>query len=147
MITIIIALAGLIMSAAGFGILVYRHRNAAMTESVARDSVAHPEHPPLFFEEIIATLKMRGILFWQANLRESILHRSEKILAWCEAAFKRLAAFLRLMRGHIRRHQLNGANPEDRYWHNLNTWNARRLKLRLGRKKQREEHTESELPV
>ncbi|MBI3273810.1 MAG: hypothetical protein HYZ69_01565, partial [Candidatus Colwellbacteria bacterium] len=96
-------------------------------------------NPPLFFEEFFASLKMRGILFWQTNLRDSILHGSEKALGWCEDVFKRIAALLRLMRSRVRRRQLNGINQEDRYWHHLNSWNARRLKLRLRRKKTAEE--------
>lgn len=135
MITFILALIGLGMSIAGMGILLYRHWPIKNREGTAEELAVHDTDPPLFFEEFFASLKMRGILFWQTNLRDHILHGSEKTLAWCEDAFKRIAAFLRLMRSRIRRRQLNGANQEDRYWHNLNSWNSRRLKLRLRRKK------------
>lgn len=135
----VIALIGLGVSIAGMGMLLYRHRNAAIAKNADEDaSLTEIEHPPLFFEEFFTMLKTRGILFWQMNLRDHFLHGSEKTLAWCEDAFKRIAAFLRLLRSHVRRRQLNGAN-EDRYWHNLNSWNARRLKLRLRRKKNNEE--------
>ena len=130
MITFILALIGLGMSIVGIGILLYRHWPHENMEGTGGE---------LFFEEFFATLKMRGILFWQTNLRDSLLHESEKALGWCEDVFKRIAAFLRLMRSRVRRRQLNGVNQEDRYWHHLNSWNARRLKLRLRRKKTAEE--------
>lgn len=140
MITITIAFIGFGISIAGMGILMYRHRNAAIAEDASENmGLTETEHPPLFFEEFFVMLKTRGILFWQMNLRDHVLHGSEKTLAWCEDAFKRIAAFLRLMRSRIRRRQLNGGNQEDRYWYNLNSWNARRLKLRLRRKKNSEE--------
>lgn len=139
MITFILALIGLGMSIVGMGILIYRHWPYENTEGAAEEPIAHDTNPPLFFEEFFASLKMQSILFWQTHLRDHILHGSEKTLAWCEDAFKRIAAFLRLMRSRIRRRQLNGANQEDRYWHNLNSWNSRRLKLRLRRKKPLEE--------
>lgn len=140
MIILTIAIIGLGVSIAGMGILLYRHRNAVIAEGASEDAVLREtEHSPLFFEEFFVVLKTRGILFWQMNLRDHVLHGSEKTLAWCENAFKRIAAFLRLMRSHVRRRQLNGSNQEDRYWHNLNSWNARRLKLRLRRKKNIEE--------
>lgn len=132
MITLTIAIIGLGISIAGIGILIYRRRNAVIAESA-------PASAGLFFEEFFAMLKTRSILFWQTNLRDHVLYGSEKTLAWCEDAFKRIAAFLRLMRSRVRRQQLNGVNQEDRYWHNLNSWNTRRLKLRLRRKKNIEE--------
>lgn len=139
MITLITALIGLGVSIAGMGTLLYRHWHAEHTKGAVEEPISHDTNPPLFFEEFFAMLKMRGMLFWQTHLRDQVLHGSEKILAWCEDAFKRIAAFLRLMRSRIRRRQLNGVNQEDRYWHNLNSWNARRLKLRLRRKKTAEE--------
>ena len=139
MITITIALIGLGISIAGMGTLIYRHWHVKNIEDATEDSISHDINPPLFFEEFFAMLKTRSALFWQANLRNHVFYGFEKTLAWCEDAFKRIAAFLRLMRSHIRRRQLNGVNQEDRYWHNLNSWNARRLKLRLRRKKNSEE--------
>ena len=139
MITLIIALIGLGVSIVGMGILLYRYMHTEHAEGTAEESISHDTNPPLFFEEFFAMLKMRGVLFWQTRLRDHVLHGSEKTLARCEDAFKRIAAFLRLMRSRIRRRQLNGVNQEDRYWHNLNSWNARRLKLRLRRKKAAEE--------
>ena len=141
MITIIIALVGLGMSIAGIGILIYHHRNVMTSESVAENETLIDQeiNHALFFEEFFVMLKTRAALFWQTNLRDHVLHGSEKTLAWCEDAFKHIAAFLRLMRSRVRRRQLNGVNQEDRYWHNLNSWNSRRLKLRLRRKKTTEE--------
>lgn len=140
MIIFTIAIIGLGISIAGMGILIYRHRNTVSVEGVDEDAVLREtEHPPLFFEEFFAVLKTRGMIFWQTNLRDHVLHGSEKMLAWCEDAFKRIAAFLRLLRSRIRHRQINGGTQEDRYWRNLNSWNARRLKLRLRRKKTAEE--------
>lgn len=140
MIIFTIAIIGLGISIVGMGILIYRHRNAVIAEGADEDAVfLETEHPPLFFEEFFVMLKTRGVLFWQTNLRDHVLRGSEKMLAWFEDAFKRIAAFLRLLRSRIRRRQLNGVNQEDSYWRNLNSWNARRLKLRLRRKKTTEE--------
>lgn len=132
MITITIALMGLGISIAGMGTLLWRHRNAAITEHA-------PASAGLFFEEFFTMIRTRGVLFWQMNLRDYVLRGSEKTLALCEDVFKRSAAFLRLLRSRIRRRQINGVIQEDRYWHNLNSWNARRLKIRLSRRKQKDE--------
>jgi len=126
------ALIGLGISTAGIGFLFYRHWHDGEEEAA---------NFPFFFEEFFIAAKTRVMVFWQQHLRDYVFHGSEIMLAYGEGTLKRIAAFLRLLRSRVRRRQINGAQ-EDRYWHNLNSWNARRLKIRLSRRKKSEEHTE-----
>lgn len=134
-----IAFASFVGSLIGMGMLIGRHWN----EAIAHDNASlMPQRENQFFlAHAFRFLRERSIVFWHTILRDLLYNGFEKTLTFLERALKRATAFLRLLRSAMRRRQLNGLNGEDTYWRHLNSWNSRRLKLRLRRRKSAEEHS------
>ena len=131
---IFFALTSFVISIAGLGIVLLRHWDEM-------DALTQETHEMLqadltIFEESAQRLQHWCQTIWHTKFRERAFTWFGASIAFLETYLKRLVALLGALKRKLRRRQLaDMRQTQNRYWTDLNAWNERRLRLRLGRRK------------